>query len=245
MIKTAWATALILIIPFFNPMSYAQTTHKISDQELIGKGNPDFISRHGYTLLPEAATAFDKMREAAAKEGIDFQVVSSYRSYAHQNRIWERKYKRYTADGLPPAQAISKIIEYSTIPGTSRHHWGTDVDIVDASAKANGDLLVPSKFHGNGPFCKFKSWMDKNAETYGFYLVYTDNANRKGFKYEPWHYSYRALSLDYLKAYKILEIKKLLQEQTLMGSEAFSDDFIKKYRSENILDINPELLPKD
>ena len=247
MIKTAWATALTLIfmVPaVFNPSVRPQTQKTINDKQLIGKGDPQFISRHGYKLRPEAAEAFDKMRTAASKAGIEFQVVSSYRSYAHQNRIWERKYKRYTADGLSSAEARDKIIEYSTIPGTSRHHWGTDVDIVDASAKANGDLLVPSKFHGDGPFCKFKEWMDKNANTYGFYLVYTENANRKGFKYEPWHYSYRPLSVDYLKEYKKLDIKQVLQEQKLMGSEAFSDDFIKKYRKENVLDINPALLPK-
>lgn len=243
MTKLVSAIALLILFPIFNLPNKATIQHTISDQELIGKGEPTFISRHGYTLRPEAAEAFDKMSAAAKKDGVDFQVVSSFRSYAHQNRIWERKYKQYTADGLSPAQARDKIIEYSTIPGTSRHHWGTDVDIVDASAKASGDLLVPSKFHGNGPFCKFKEWMDKNANTYGYFLVYTDNGNRKGFKYEPWHYSYRALSSDYLKDYKKLDIKKVLQEQKLMGSEVFSDDFIKRYRKENILDINPALLP--
>ena len=25
--------------------------------------------------------------------------------------------------------AINEIIRFSTIPGTSRHHWGTDIDI--------------------------------------------------------------------------------------------------------------------
>ena len=243
MINTTWASALILTTIFFgNPKNDLCAQNTISDQELIGKGSPDFVSRHGYTLRPAAATAFDKMRAAAAKEGIDFQVVSSYRSYAHQNRIWERKYKQYTSEGLSPSQAIDKIIAYSTIPGTSRHHWGTDVDIVDASAKATGDLLVPSKFHGNGPFCRFKEWMDKNANEFGFYLVYTDNAGRNGFKYEPWHYSFRALSLDYLKAYKKLDIKEVLKEQKLLGSEAFIGDFIKRYRKDNVLDINPDLL---
>ncbi|MEH6406079.1 MAG: M15 family metallopeptidase [Leeuwenhoekiella sp.] len=215
---------------------------KLSNEELIGKGNPNLIEKSGYRLRPEAAKAFDKMKEAAAKDGIDIKVVSSYRDYNHQNRIWERKFRNYTADGLSPEMTIDKIIEYSTIPGTSRHHWGTDLDIIDANGKTNGDVLVPAKFHGNGPFCKLKEWLDKHANEYGFYLVYTDLSSRKGFNYEPWHFSYAALSKNYLQQYKNLDIKEVLQEQKLMGSEAFSPSFMTRYKTENILDINPELL---
>lgn len=230
-----------IIILLFCQFGFGQKT--LPADQLIGKGNPDFVERDGYKLRPEAAKAFDEMKAAAAKEGIAFQVVSSYRNYAHQNRIWERKYKAYTADGLSPLDAIEKIIEYSTIPGTSRHHWGTDIDIVDANGNAGGDLLVPSKFHGNGPFCKFKAWMDVHANTYGYYLVYTDNGNRKGFNYEPWHYSYKPLSVGYLEQYKKLDVKEVLEEQKLLGSDQFSPEFITRYRNENILDINSELLP--
>ncbi|MGB3776148.1 MAG: M15 family metallopeptidase [Leeuwenhoekiella sp.] len=233
----------IVMIIFCCKISNGQKT--IPADQLIGKGNPEFIEKSGYRLRPEAAEAYDKMKADAAKDGIAFQVVSSYRDYAHQNRIYERKYKAYTADGLSPMEAIEKIIEYSTIPGTSRHHWGTDIDIVDANGNANGDLLVPSKFHGNGPFCKFKAWMDENANKYGYYLVYTQNGNRKGFNYEPWHYSYKSLSEGYLEQYGKLDLKQVLEEQKLMGSDQFSPEFIARYRKENILDINPELLPKN
>ena len=85
--------------------------------ELIGKGNPTMYGK-GFSMRKEAYDAFIKMREAAAKEGISIHVVSSYRNYAHQNRIWERKYKRFTKQGLSPINAIKKIITYSTIPGT-------------------------------------------------------------------------------------------------------------------------------
>ena len=213
----------------------------ISEDELLGKGAPLLTKTSAYRLRPEAAVAYEEMKSAALKEGIKFQVVSSYRDYNHQNRIWERKYKRFRESGLNPTAAIEKIIEYSTIPGTSRHHWGTDIDIVDATPKVSGGLLVPSKFHGNGPFCKFKEWMDKNANTYGFYLVYTDDQNRKGFNYEPWHYSFKSLSLDYLKKYQELPIKNKLQSAKLLGSEHFTEAFIDRYLQDNVMDINPAL----
>ena len=91
-------------------------------------------------------------------------------------------------------------------------------------------------------FRSLKEWLDKNANKYGFYLVYTSNANRKGFKYEPWHYSYAPISKQMLKEYKKLPIKTILLEEKLTGAEYFTDEVITAYISNNILDINPDLL---
>ncbi|MEM6721383.1 MAG: M15 family metallopeptidase [Bacteroidota bacterium] len=209
--------------------------------ELIGKGNPTVFG-NGFSIRKEAYDAFINMRTAAAKEDIDIHVVSSYRNYAHQNRIWERKYKRYTKQGLSPIKVLKKIIEYSTIPGTSRHHWATDIDIIDKNSTYSGDVLVPKKFHGDGPFCKLREWLEKNANSFGYYITYTDRHDRKGFKYEPWHYSYAPLSIPMLKEYRKLNIKEMLQKEKLMGSEHFTEEFINAYIEENILDINPVLL---
>ncbi|WP_299889064.1 M15 family metallopeptidase [uncultured Lacinutrix sp.] len=213
----------------------------ISSEELIGKGNP-VLYGEGYKLREEAHIAFKKMQAEAFKSNIKIGAVSSYRSYAHQKRIWERKFKKNKNNGLSTQENIKKIIEYSTIPGTSRHHWGTDIDIYQTNVKQPRGVLIANNFHNNGAFCKLKEWMDTHANTYGFYLVYTDLPNRKGFKYEPWHYSYKPLSQDYLKAYKKLNISEILQKDNLLGSKNFSEDFINQYTKENILDINPELL---
>ena len=228
-------------VTMYSLPSMAFNTQNSATLELIGKGNPTVFG-NGFSLRKEAFDAFVKMRTAAAKDGIEIHPVSSYRNYAHQNRIWERKYKRFTQQGLSPIKAIEKIITYSTIPGTSRHHWATDIDIIDKSANYSGDVLVPKKFHGDGPFCKLREWLEANANTYGFYIVYTDKANRKGFKYETWHYSYAPFSKPMLQEYRKLNIKEMLQAEKLMGSEHFNESFINSYIKENILDINPELL---
>ncbi|SFM66047.1 D-alanyl-D-alanine carboxypeptidase [Algoriella xinjiangensis] len=208
--------------------------------ELIGKGNPAVVGKE-YKLLPEVAKQFELMKTEAQKAGFKIHVVSSYRSYAYQNGIWERKYKSNQAKKIAPKQNIEKIIEYSTIPGTSRHHWGTDLDIIDATKGIPGDPLNEKHFNEGGSMHKFKLWLDENASKYGFYLVYTNNPNRKGFKYEPWHFSYKPIAEPMLQAYKKLDIKKVLQENKLLGSDNFTDDFIEKYKKENILDINPEI----
>ena len=224
------------------PLSAFTSLPSISTLELLGKGNPEFTEDPDYKLRPEAAVAFKKMKEAASLDGVQLKVISSYRSYAHQNRIWERKYKRFRKSGLSPTQSIKKIIEYSTIPGTSRHHWGSDLDLIDGNPRVTGDVLVPSKFLGDGPFCDMKVWMDTNASRFDFHLVYTDAPARKGFKYEPWHYSYAPLSIPYLKKYQKLDIKSILEEGNLKGSEYFETEFIVRYLKENLLDINPYLL---
>lgn len=232
---------LILLLSIFAYSHTISGQEIISESELLGQAEPDLIEGEGYKLRPAAALAFERMKKAALKDGISIKVVSSYRDYDHQNRIWRRKYTRFRESGLQPEEAIAKIIAYSTIPGTSRHHWGTDIDLIDANPKVNGDVLVASKFHGTGPFCKFKQWMDQHANQFGFYLVYTDAHLRKGFEYEPWHYSYAPLSKAYLKAYNQLDIKKRLEAEALMGSDYFTTAFIDSYIKDHVNDINPAL----
>nr|WP_299073231.1 M15 family metallopeptidase [uncultured Allomuricauda sp.] len=239
-IKNTAATGLVCSIPpFFSPNS---DPDEYSVTELMGKADIELFGE-GINLREEAHGAFVKMKKAAYTAGFDIKMVSSYRDFYRQESIWERKFLRYTEDqGMQPLDAIDKIIEYSTIPGTSRHHWGTDIDIVDGYAKTSGDILVPEKFEEGGPFEGFKLWLDENSEKFGFYLVYTKEPRRRGFKYEPWHYSYAPISIPMLTAFRKKNILKLILNEDFMGSEHFTTGFLKAYIQDNILDINQELL---
>lgn len=227
---------------FLNPVFDFDFFQDFSQEELIGKGTPSLYGED-FKLRDEARLQFNLMKKAAKESGFNIHVISSYRSYSHQNGIWERKYKNYRKQGFSHQQTIEKIIQYSTIPGTSRHHWGTDLDIIDGTKGIPSNPLSETHFNQGGRWHKFKLWLDENSEKYGFYLVYTNAKDRKGFAYEPWHFSYKPLSIKMLKEYKQLDIKKILQSNQLLGSENFTDEFIEKYTRENILDINPALLP--
>ncbi|QLG44324.1 M15 family metallopeptidase [Costertonia aggregata] len=209
--------------------------------ELMGKADIELFGK-GINLRKEAHDAFLKMKRAAYSDGIDIKMISSYRSFERQMAIWERKYITYTDDGMQPLDAIDKIIEYSTVPGTSRHHWGTDIDIVDGYRKVEGDVLVPEKFGAGGPYELFKTWMDENSTEFGYHLVYTNEPKRKGFKYEPWHYSYAPLSVPLLDTFRSKNIAMVLQKEEFEGTEHFTAGFLRNYIINNILDINPELL---
>ena len=219
-----------------------QLLSEIDFNEIIGKKRPQLFGK-GYQLRKAAADAFENMKKDALMAGVDIFSVSSHRSFDHQKKNWNNKYDRFTTEGSAPEEAISRIIEYSTIPGTSRHHWGTDIDIVDGSKDVSGDRLLPELFNPGKPYGVLKKWLNQNADKYGFEEVYTNKPNRKGFKYEPWHYSYEPLSKSYLKKYMSVGFKKLLQGLDVNGREYFSDSFINQYWTENMLDINPTLKP--
>lgn len=240
-LKTTFFCGLALLYILLNSFNLFQENY--TRNQLIGKGNPDIVGT-SYTskMHKDAKLAFQKMKDAALKDGINIEVVSSYRSFKKQKSIFENKYQRFLKEGLTPTESISKTIEYSTIPGTSRHHWGTDIDIIDANSPKPKSVLEEEHFYGNGPYCKLKEWMDKNSESFGFYEVYTQNPSRKGFKHEPWHFSFAPISIPMLKSYNDLDIKSILKEEKVIGNEYFTEDFIIQYKKENIMDINPNLL---
>lgn len=247
-IKPMKVTVLLLFSLLFIsllPLT-AQEKSSLSSQTMLltGQGSPVLIGDQ-YQLVKKAAMAFEKMVLAAAQDSIQIQVVSSYRNFDRQLAIWNRKFTKNEALGLTPEQNIEKITQYSTIPGTSRHHWGTEIDIIAAEPKVEGDVLLAPLFENEGPYATLKKWMDEHASSFGYHLVYTKNDERKGFQYEPWHYSYLPVSRKNLDLYLKLELKSILKDKNILGEEYFTEEFIQYYLEEYILGISAELLLKE
>lgn len=232
---------LYCFLVLFSFSVLSQQQQQFSTNALTGRGDLVLVGT-SFKLQKEAFEAYKKMKKAALKEGINIKIVSAYRSFNRQKSIWNRKYNLYTSQGLSPNDAIQKIVEYSTIPGTSRHHWGTDIDIIDASVKAPKNLLIENNYAKKGVYAKLKKWMETNAETFGFYLVYTNNRTRNGFKYEPWHYTYKPLSKPMLLEFKKIDLLTFYKGLELNGNQYLTKEFLVKYLSENILDINLSLI---
>ena len=146
----------VTLIPHWSFVSW-QTL--FTRDQLIGKGEAN-LSGTDFKMHPDAYSKFMEMKYEAEKVNISIEVVSAYRSFDRQKQIFESKYQNYIQEGVAPLKAINKIIEYSTIPGTSRHHWGTDIDIIDANAPRPESVLEPDHFHGTGPYCKLKEWLN-------------------------------------------------------------------------------------
>lgn len=169
---------------------------------LLGKFNPaekaDFVridvqytDKSCIYMQREAYGAYLKMRGDALKEGIELTIVSATRNYDSQLAIWNRKWDRQSgSDSLK----VRRIMRYSSMPGTSRHHWGTDVDFIS----------VETGYWTHGQGLKAYRWLQANASKYGFFQPYTDDPERTGYAEERWHWSYCPISDVYTGMYSIL-----------------------------------------
>jgi zinc D-Ala-D-Ala carboxypeptidase len=181
-----------------------QNNKEITSAFLTGRFNPlqntDFVavgkpytSKTGMMMQLEAFEAFKKMFDAAKKDGISLNIISSTRNFDQQKAIWEGKWTRF-ADTKAPVDRALRILEYSSMPGSSRHHWGTDIDL--------NDLNNPS-FEGKGVHAKVYQWLVIHGAEYGFGQPYTpiDEARPYGYHEEKWHWSYLPLAKQYREKY--------------------------------------------
>lgn len=128
----------------------------------------------GKQLRPEAAQAYNEMVEAAKAEGVNFVVISAYRSYKEQRSLWftyEEKYGRKYANRM------------DATPGASEHQLGLALDLGSSDGKCK--LYECFKNTATG------KWLYDNAYKYGFILRYPEGKESiTGVMYTPWHYRY-------------------------------------------------------
>lgn len=155
-----------------------------------------------------ALNAFVEMQNAAQLDGIQISPASAYRSFDQQLAIWNAKAigQRDCLDdngncidikSLTDLDAVKAIMRFSALPGASRHHWGTDLDVYDATAVADDYRLqlVESEYSASGPFAKLDYWLNQNAAKFGFSRPYAED--RGGIAAEAWHISYAPLAREY------------------------------------------------
>jgi len=145
------------------------------------------------TYLKKATyNAFLKMRAAAAKDGVKLYIVSGIRSFAYQSGIWNKKWDSLSRvkPKITVKEKVLDILQWSSMPGTSRHHWGTDMDL-DSTSPAYFNKTEGEKIY---------AWLLANGAKYGFYQPFTAG-RATGYKEEKWHWSYLPLSKIYLAEY--------------------------------------------
>ncbi len=216
---------------------------------LTGKFDPS--KRKDFTLVPlkyaiagynmylrkEALDAFEKMAETAEKEDIELNITSATRNFAYQKDLWNGKWKgtifvdgKDLSKSIPDGQErFEKILNYSAVPGTSRHHWGTEIDINS----------VTPKFFETEEGEKVYTWLVKNAPLFGFCETYNEKNDFRltGYNEEKWHWSYLPLSRDFTREYK-----RLITNEDIDGFDG--DEYVPSFDLINdyVLSINPECL---
>jgi D-alanyl-D-alanine carboxypeptidase len=193
-----------------------------------------YADREGMYLRKDVLVAFESMFSAAKKEGINLQIRSATRNFDYQKGIWERKWTGTTllSDGTNvdkdiqnPTEKALKILEYSSMPGTSRHHWGTDIDLNSFNnsyfEKGEGKLIY--------------DWLNKNAAGYGFCQPYTPKGENRPFGYneEKWHWTYKPLGSE-ITAFAEKNLKNIMITGFKGAETATEIDVVGKY----VLGIN-------
>lgn len=164
-----------------------------------------YADKPGMILHRKTLAALQQMWAAAQKDGVALKVISSTRSFDQQKVIWERKWSRFAAASPDPVARARKILEYSAMPGASRHHWGTDIDFND---------LNNASFEPGGQYAAVYQWLHTHAHEYGFYQPYTakDEKRPYGYNEEKWHWSYRPLAAPLL-----LKYEQTIQDNMITG----------------------------
>lgn len=153
---------------------------------------PPFTKKSNIYLRKDALSAFSNMFETATDAGYDLQIISASRNFDYQKGIWTRKWNRLAMSGMSDLEKVQDIMTYSSMPGTSRHHWGTDIDL---------NSLNNSYFE-SGEGKQLYYWLKVNAPKFGFYQTYTEKDDgRTGYNEEKWHWSYMPLAGPMLEQY--------------------------------------------
>jgi LAS superfamily LD-carboxypeptidase LdcB len=147
---------------------------------------------------------FLQLKREARTAGFELEIFSGFRDFDRQLGIWNRKASGEQAvldsnaepidiGTLSERELAFAILRWSALPGASRHHWGTDLDVFDAAAKpADYEIeLVPEEVNSGGMFGPFHDWLDGRlaaGTACGFFRPY--ERDQKGVAPERWHLSY-------------------------------------------------------
>lgn len=196
-------------------------------------------------MLHESALAhFISLKSAAAKQGFDLAIASSYRNFDRQCIIWNEKAKGIRAimnddnekiniENLSDWEIVQAILRWSALPGASRHHWGTDLDVYDKAAiSADYQLqLTHCETDKDGVFGPMHLWLDDvilRKEAFGFYRPYEKDCG--GIGCEPWHLSYRPLSDEFAQLLTQDLIASVIEESDIALKQTVLSHLDEIYR---------------
>ena len=179
----------------------------MTDQLLaLGLSEQGLVAHDERTMLDsQVSQHFTLLQQDARASGFKLVAASSYRSYESQLNIFNAKWRGdrpvldvtdrpLSREACSDEQWLHHILRFSALPGTSRHHWGTDLDVFDPTLLPQGQnlALIPSEYSETGYFAELTGWLDQaiaTGQSHGFQRPY--DADRGGVSIEPWHLSYQ------------------------------------------------------
>ncbi len=209
---------------------------------------------HGVPVQRQLLDPLADLAARAALHGFDFTVVSGFRSIERQCVIWNAKaagLRPVLGDDGQPLDVASldtealmfAILRWSALPGTSRHHWGTDVDVYDRAALPIGQSLQLTLAECQGPFAAFHQWLDgelANADAL-FFRPYLEPFG--GVAPEPWHLSYAPLAREFQQEIDKEAVFELVASLDIALKEEVIRNFDEIFA--RFITVSPSLYPSN
>lgn len=193
------------------------------------------VEVEGYFVDKEILAFYNKLKEILLREGFCLRLESAFRSFERQLSIWNRKasgeLKLLDADGnvmeLPKdeEELMYAILTWSALPGASRHHLGTDLDVVDGNACPPGYEveLTPAECNGMfAPFHKRLTELMEAGEALGFSRVFVPGRGK--IQPEMWHIAHLPTSRRYLENFSLERLKQIYEKTEIACKSALIDN---------------------
>jgi LAS superfamily LD-carboxypeptidase LdcB len=207
---------------------------KPNKDEIVGLSNLHVQKvnfANDFDLHKQSIEPFKELYHLGLKEGFKIKVVSGYRSFERQLNIWNAKFlgkkKLYnlqeaeiSVNNLNEEEICRLILLWSALPGTSRHHWGTDLDVIEINAAQAHNFetkLLNSEFNDGGIFFEFYTWLKDNISTFDFFMPYS--SFKEGVGIEPWHISHRQVAQKYMQSIDPNYLKYAISNSDIFGKK--------------------------
>ena len=174
----------------------------ISIEQLIGRDDSALVSLGQAQIHVAVLDDWSALCRDAKAAGFELAIASAHRSYERQLTIWnakatgqrevlDRQEQAIDISRLDNAEKLQVLLYWSAIPGCSRHHWGTDIDVYDRAAVEPAYQLQLTAAEASGVFAPLHEWLDDRIASDRAYQFYRPYCGQSGVAAEPWHLIYR------------------------------------------------------
>jgi LAS superfamily LD-carboxypeptidase LdcB len=131
---------------------------------------------------------------------------------------------------LSPSERVAAILWWSALPGASRHHWGTDFDVMDLASLPAGYRIqvVPAEYQAGGPFERLTRWLDAHMHAFGFFRPFA--TDRGGVSPEPWHLSYAPVAREAQRALSLERLREVLTAAEIDGRDEVLESLAENFQ---------------
>lgn len=202
-------------------------THGLSRDHLIELDWPPTTPTRKLSVHHNVKADLLKLYETAEKKGLQLDVGSAFRGFDRQLLIWNAKWsgERPVLDDHDQVidlnaktglEKLHAILRFSALPGSSRHHWGTDFDVFDAKKiDAEALQLINAEYDVNGPCYALHQFLSDEKNRCGFFRPYLKDHG--GIAIERWHISHEKAARAFEAELTIESLRECLKNTDILG----------------------------